>query len=376
MTFQHKFDPTSLREYDIRGIVGKTLSGDDAFAIGRCFGTIVKREGGSVVAVGYDGRLSSTMLEEALVKGLTACGLKVLRVGCCPTPMLYYGAYELKADGGVMVTGSHNPPDYNGFKMVLKNKPFFGAQIQQIGTMAAAGDVVEEAQGSSETVDIADQYVARMMQDYDGGDRELTVVWDPGNGSGGVITEKLAKVLSGKHIVINAEIDGRFPNHHPDPTVPKNLEQIIAEGLGVHGIEPGRDRREMVSAIMAEVGLDPAMMHRYPHEFSGGQRQRIAIARAMILNPRLVVLDEPTSALDMTVQVQIVELLRGLQRKHGLAFLFISHDLRVVRAMSHQIMVMRAGEVVEQGTTAEVFDAPKSDYTRRLIEAAFLTKLA
>ena len=96
----------------------------------------------------------------------------------------------------------------------------------------------------------------------------------------------------------------------------------------------------------------------------------------MILNPRLVVLDEPTSALDMTVQVQIVELLRGLQRKHGLAFLFISHDLRVVRAMSHQIMVMRAGEVVEQGTTAEVFDAPKSDYTRRLIEAAFLTKLA
>ncbi|MFJ1291220.1 ABC transporter ATP-binding protein [Paracoccus yeei] len=154
------------------------------------------------------------------------------------------------------------------------------------------------------------------------------------------------------------------------------VEQIIAEGLGVHGIEPGRDRREMVSAIMAEVGLDPAMMHRYPHEFSGGQRQRIAIARAMILNPRLVVLDEPTSALDMTVQVQIVELLRGLQRKHGLAFLFISHDLRVVRAMSHQIMVMRAGEVVEQGTTAEVFDAPKSDYTRRLIEAAFLTKLA
>ncbi|KGJ02797.1 microcin C transport system ATP-binding protein [Paracoccus halophilus] len=151
------------------------------------------------------------------------------------------------------------------------------------------------------------------------------------------------------------------------------VEQIIAEGLGVHGIEPGRNRREMVDEIMREVGLDPGLMHRYPHEFSGGQRQRIAIARAMILNPRLVVLDEPTSALDMTVQVQIVELLRRLQRKHGLAFLFISHDLRVVRAMSHQIMVMRAGEVVEQGTTDEVFEAPKSDYTSRLIEAAFLT---
>ncbi len=151
------------------------------------------------------------------------------------------------------------------------------------------------------------------------------------------------------------------------------VEQIIAEGLGVHGVEPGRDRREMVDEIMREVGLDPALMHRYPHEFSGGQRQRIAIARAMILRPKLVVLDEPTSALDMTVQVQIVELLRRLQRKHGLAFLFISHDLRVVRAMSHQIMVMRAGEVVEQGSTDAVFDNPRDDYTRRLIEAAFLT---
>jgi len=153
------------------------------------------------------------------------------------------------------------------------------------------------------------------------------------------------------------------------------VEQIISEGLGVHGVEPGRNRREMVDEIMREVGLDPATMHRYPHEFSGGQRQRIAIARAMILKPKLVVLDEPTSALDMTVQVQIVDLLRRLQRKHGLAFLFISHDLRVVRAMSHQIMVMQAGEVVEHGTTERVFEAPQSDYTRRLIDAAFLEKL-
>ncbi|MBV0890815.1 ABC transporter ATP-binding protein [Paracoccus sp. Z118] len=147
--------------------------------------------------------------------------------------------------------------------------------------------------------------------------------------------------------------------------------QIIAEGLGVHGVEKGRDRREMVAEIMAEVGLDPAAMDRYPHEFSGGQRQRIAVARAMILRPKVVVLDEPTSALDMTVQVQIVELLRGLQRKYGLAFLFISHDLRVVRAMAHQIMVMRAGEVVEQGSTRQVFDNPSSDYTRALMAAAF-----
>ncbi len=149
------------------------------------------------------------------------------------------------------------------------------------------------------------------------------------------------------------------------------VEQIIAEGLGVHGVEPGRDRREMVAEIMREVGLPPEAMHRYPHEFSGGQRQRIAIARAMILRPKVVVLDEPTSALDMTVQVQIVELLRKLQRDHGLAFLFISHDLRVVRAMAHKIMVMRAGEVVEQGSVDQIFDAPASDYTRALMNAAF-----
>ncbi|WP_028031499.1 ABC transporter ATP-binding protein [Gemmobacter nectariphilus] len=145
--------------------------------------------------------------------------------------------------------------------------------------------------------------------------------------------------------------------------------QIIAEGLGVHG--GSGDPARQVAAIMAEVGLDPAMAGRYPHEFSGGQRQRIAIARAMILRPRVVVLDEPTSALDMTVQVQIVELLRGLQRRHGLAYLFISHDLRVVRAMSHQMLVMRAGEAVEQGSAAQIFDAPRTEYTRDLMAAAF-----
>ncbi|WP_347311314.1 ABC transporter ATP-binding protein [Defluviimonas sp. SAOS-178_SWC] len=150
-------------------------------------------------------------------------------------------------------------------------------------------------------------------------------------------------------------------------------EQIIAEGLTVHGVEEGRDRREMVAEIMTEVGLDPATMERYPHEFSGGQRQRIAIARAMILRPKVVVLDEPTSALDMTVQVQIVELLRSLQRRYGLAYLFISHDLRVIRALSHKIIVMKAGDVVEAGTSAAIFDTPKSDYTRELMAAAFGT---
>jgi len=149
------------------------------------------------------------------------------------------------------------------------------------------------------------------------------------------------------------------------------VEQIIAEGLGVHGVPAGRSSRELVAEIMAEVGLDPATMERYPHEFSGGQRQRIAIARAMILRPKLVVLDEPTSALDMTVQVQIVELLRNLQRKHGLAYLFISHDLRVVRALAHKVIVMKQGDVVESGPIAQVFEAPQSAYTRALLAAAF-----
>ena len=146
---------------------------------------------------------------------------------------------------------------------------------------------------------------------------------------------------------------------------------IIAEGLGVHGVEQGRDTREMVAEIMREVGLNPEMMDRYPHEFSGGQRQRIAIARAMILRPKLLILDEPTSALDMTVQVQIVDLLRDLQSKYGLAYLFISHDLKVVRALSHKVMVMQAGDVIEAGDAKAIFDAPQTDYTRALMAAAF-----
>ena len=149
------------------------------------------------------------------------------------------------------------------------------------------------------------------------------------------------------------------------------VAEIIAEGLAIHGLASGKNRRDMVAEIMGEVGLDPALMDRYPHEFSGGQRQRIAIARAMILRPKLLVLDEPTSALDMTVQVQIVELLRDLQVKFGLAYLFISHDLKVVRALSHKVMVMKQGDVVEVGDAADIFDAPQSEYTKALMAAAF-----
>ncbi len=228
MGFTHAFAPTSLREYDIRGIVGQTLHAADARAIGRTFGSIVSRAGGTVVAVGYDGRLSSPELEAALVEGLRLSGMEVLRVGCGPTPMLYYAATTLETDGCVMVTGSHNPPDYNGFKMMLGRKPFFGAQIQELGRLAAAGDVVEEAAGLERTVDVAQDYIARLISDWDGGDRILKVVWDNGNSSAGDILQRLVRLLPGQHTVLNGAIDGTFPAHHPDPTVAKNLEQLIA----------------------------------------------------------------------------------------------------------------------------------------------------
>ncbi|MBR0672865.1 phosphoglucomutase/phosphomannomutase PgmG [Neoroseomonas soli] len=227
--FRHRFDPTVLREYDIRGIVGKTLKPEDAFAIGRCFGSVVVRGGGKRVAVGYDGRLHSPELEAQLVAGLRACGLEVVRIGLCATPMLYFAAYDQQADGAAMVTGSHNPPNYNGFKMMIGKKPFYGAAIQEIGRMAAEGDVVPEHAGTDRSVDIAARYADRVLQDWDGGDRKLKVVWDPGNGSAGPIVKALAARLPGTHFVINGDVDGTFPNHHPDPTVAKNLEQIIHE---------------------------------------------------------------------------------------------------------------------------------------------------
>jgi phosphomannomutase len=228
MAFTHAFDPTSLREYDIRGIVGQTLHAKDAFAIGRTFGSIVAGKDGKTVAVGYDGRLSSPELEAALVEGLKASGMEVLRVGCGPTPMLYYAATTLETDGCIMVTGSHNPPNYNGFKMMLGRKPFFGAQIQHLGKLAGAGEVVGETTGSDRRIDVSHDYVARLISDWDGGDRILKVVWDNGNSSAGEILQRLVGSLPGEHTVLNGAIDGNFPAHHPDPTVAKNLEQLIA----------------------------------------------------------------------------------------------------------------------------------------------------
>jgi microcin C transport system ATP-binding protein len=150
-----------------------------------------------------------------------------------------------------------------------------------------------------------------------------------------------------------------------------SIGSIIEEGLVIHKLGDAESRERQVKRVLEEVGLDPESRHRYPHEFSGGQRQRVAIARAIVLQPRFVILDEPTSALDRSVQAQIVDLLRDLQQRHGLSYLFISHDLRVVRAMSHYVLVMRNGIVVEQGVSDQIFQDPQEDYTRRLMRAAF-----
>jgi phosphomannomutase len=229
MTFSHRFDPTTLREYDIRGIVGRGLTVDDAFAIGRVFGSIVARAGGATVAVGYDGRLSSPELAMALMRGVRASNVEAICIGVGPTPMLYYAATTLKTGGAVMVTGSHNPPAYNGFKMMLGGRPFFGEQIRRLGQMARDGDVVEENEAVERNVDVSDAYVARLLADWDGGDRALKVVWDNGNGSAGDVLTRLVAALPGEHVVLNGAIDGTFPAHHPDPTVPANLRQLIAE---------------------------------------------------------------------------------------------------------------------------------------------------
>ena len=222
----HQFHSTVLREYDIRGIIGETLGEGDAYAIGRGFATLLGRAGGYKVAVGYDGRLSSPMLEEALVRGINDAGLDAVRVGMGPTPMLYYAEASAEdVQGGIQITGSHNPANYNGFKMVFQGRPFFGADIQQLGTMAAAGDWAE-GRGSHERREVLHAYVARMLEGLAGIDAGLLarqrIGWDAGNGAAGPALELLTEQLPGEHHLLFTQVDGSFPNHHPDPTEEKN----------------------------------------------------------------------------------------------------------------------------------------------------------
>ncbi len=221
----HSFHPTILREYDIRGVVGSTLHAKDAYALGRTFAAHARDEGVKRLAVGRDGREHSPELEAALVRGLTEGGVDVVRVGQGPSPMLYYAVHEFDVDGGIQITGSHNPADYNGFKMLLPNRSVFGEEIKRLGARALEGRW-SEGQGEVSEVDIMDRYVDRLVEGFSG--KAFRIGWDAGNGAAGPALEKLVKRLPGEHHTLFTDVDGRFPNHHPDPTVEKNLEHLKA----------------------------------------------------------------------------------------------------------------------------------------------------
>lgn len=223
----HQFNNTLLREYDVRGVVGKTLFPADAKALGAAYATYVGKLFNTTtpsIAIGYDGRLSSTTLEAALLEGLMSAGAIVTRVGLGPTPMLYFAVKHFGLDAGMMITGSHNPPDYNGFKMLTKSGPIYGSMIKEIGQVAEKGEYAVGT-GAEQSKDIRELFVERLLKDYDG-TQHLRIVWDAGNGSAGEILRMMTAKLPGEHILLFDDIDGTFPNHHPDPTVEENLEDL------------------------------------------------------------------------------------------------------------------------------------------------------
>ena len=221
------FDPEVLREYDIRGIVNKNINENTSYTIGRVFGHIVfTKNNSNTVAVGYDGRLTSPKLYKALSKGLIDSGLEVKSIGICPTPMLYFADYHLKTDAAIMITGSHNPSEYNGFKMVLNKHSFFSENIQNFQNIVL-NHKLEKRKGNITHIDLVDNYVLRVLKNISI-KRNLKVCWDIGNGAMGVVIDKIiSKLENTDNIILNKDVDGNFPNHHPDPTVPKNMEQLI-----------------------------------------------------------------------------------------------------------------------------------------------------
>jgi len=219
----HTFNPTVLREYDIRGIVGDTLGEADAYALGRTYAALATDEGALRIAVGRDGRTHSPMLEAALIRGLSEGGIDVVQIGMGPSPMLYFATHYLDVDGGIQVTGSHNPADYNGFKLLLKGRSVFGQEIQGIGERSARGDWSSGA-GSLEDVDIRQAYADRLLEGFSG--KAFRIGWDAGNGASGPILDMLVERLPGQHFTIHTDVDGTFPNHHPDPTVEANLADL------------------------------------------------------------------------------------------------------------------------------------------------------
>ena len=225
----HKFASEILRQYDIRGTVGKTLNITDASTLGRAYGTFALRMDARTLTVGYDGRTHSPDFEKALVEGLLSTGINVERIGLGPTPMLYFATKYLTSDGGIMVTGSHNPPDQNGFKMLMRKDlagggPVYGERIHALAVMAANDDF-EQGKGTVKDVDVQDAYVDMLASNYKS-TQGFRIAWDNANGAGGEIVRRLTKKLPGKHILLFDEIDGCFPNHKPDPSDLSNLKVL------------------------------------------------------------------------------------------------------------------------------------------------------
>ena len=222
------FDKEVLREYDIRGIVGQNINENTAYTIGRTFGQTVKSKlNSNTIVTGCDGRLTSPSLHKALCYGLRDSGAKVINIGMGPTPMTYFAHYHLKADAAVMVTGSHNPSEYNGFKMVFDKHSFFAEDIQNLQKLID-DDNLELKIGEIINKDITQDYVRRNLLNINL-KKKLKIAWDPGNGAMGTVMREISeKLTNSENIIINEDVDGSFPNHHPDPTVPKNMEQLIA----------------------------------------------------------------------------------------------------------------------------------------------------
>ena len=219
----HQFNKSIFRAYDIRGIVGETLSVRDAYFIGYNFAKKVKKKFNSLnIIVGYDGRLSSPILEKNLIQGLLNAGSNVTRISVCTSPMLYFASEILKADGAIMITGSHNPSNYNGFKILTKEGSYFGKEILSL----IKTKIDKPLLGKLHNFNISNNYISELVDKISFDKKNLSVVWDSGNGSTGNILKKLVKHIPGKHFLINSNVDGTFPSHHPDPTEEKNLIDI------------------------------------------------------------------------------------------------------------------------------------------------------
>ena len=229
----HYFDDTIIREYDIRGVFKKTLFEKDAKVLGNLFGMMIGEN--NSVNIAFDGRVSSPILKENLIEGFLEVGVNVNEIGLGPTPLLYFSCFELNSNSGIIVTGSHNPKNHNGFKIVYKNSPFFGEDLIILKNKAKNYSM-PQARGLRTKVDLKSKYLERLLKDFNQ-KKEIKVVWDAGNGSAGKIMKTLANKIQGKKIILYDEINGDFPNHHPDPSDADNLidcqKNIIKNNLDI-----------------------------------------------------------------------------------------------------------------------------------------------